>query len=147
MEMSSFWWNFHHWLHWKLSFWQLPVQAVMKISSKWHFHFSAATCTWWYHDKITISSLLSLCEGNPSVSSRFPHKWTERMSFESSLLQASSCCSTNIRVFSAFRCLNPRRQDYNQVAKHNVTMLCCTCFKSYNTFRILIFKVTRNYCH
>ena len=40
MEMLSFWWNFHHWLHWKLSFWQLPVQPVIKISSKWHFHFS-----------------------------------------------------------------------------------------------------------
>ena len=39
--MSSFWWNFHHWLHWKLSFWQLSVQPVMKISSKWrHFRFS-----------------------------------------------------------------------------------------------------------
>ena len=40
-EMSSFWRNFHHWLHWKLSFWQLSVQPVMKISSKWrHFRFS-----------------------------------------------------------------------------------------------------------
>ena len=40
-EMSSFWWNYHHWLHWKLSKWQLPVQPVMKISSKWrHFRFS-----------------------------------------------------------------------------------------------------------
>ena len=39
--MSSFWWNFHHWLHWKLSFWQLPVQPVMNISSKWRlFRFS-----------------------------------------------------------------------------------------------------------
>ena len=39
--MSSFWRNFHHWLHWKLSFWQLSVQPVMKISSKWrHFRFS-----------------------------------------------------------------------------------------------------------
>ena len=35
MEMSSFWYNFHHRLHWKLSFWQLPEQPVMKISSKW----------------------------------------------------------------------------------------------------------------
>ena len=41
MEMSSFWWNFHHWLHRMLSKWQLPVQPVMKISSKWwHVHFS-----------------------------------------------------------------------------------------------------------
>ena len=39
--MSSFWWKFHHWLHRKLSFWQLSVQPVMKISSKWwHFRFS-----------------------------------------------------------------------------------------------------------
>ena len=39
-EMSSFWWNSHHWLHWKLSKWQFPVQPVMKILSKWHFHLS-----------------------------------------------------------------------------------------------------------
>ena len=39
-KMSSFWRNFHHWLHWKLSLWQLPVQPVMIISSKWrHFRF------------------------------------------------------------------------------------------------------------
>ena len=39
-EIFSFWWNIHHWLYWKLSFWQLPVQPVMKISSKWRpFHF------------------------------------------------------------------------------------------------------------
>ena len=32
---------FYHWLHCKLSLWQLPVQPVMKISSKWrHFLFS-----------------------------------------------------------------------------------------------------------
>ena len=49
--MSSFWWNFHHWLHWKLSFWQLSVQPVMKISSKWrHFRFSVSlpNMTWHY---------------------------------------------------------------------------------------------------
>ena len=40
-EMLSFWRNFHHWLHWKLSIWQLPVQPVVKVSSKWqHFRFS-----------------------------------------------------------------------------------------------------------
>ena len=39
--MSSFWWNYNHWLHWKLLKWQLPVQPEMKISSKWrHFCFS-----------------------------------------------------------------------------------------------------------
>ena len=40
-EMSSFWRNFHHWLHRKLSKWQLSVQSMIKISSKWqHFRFS-----------------------------------------------------------------------------------------------------------
>ena len=39
--MSSFWGHFQHWLHRKLSIWQLLVQPVMKISSKWqHFRFS-----------------------------------------------------------------------------------------------------------
>ena len=39
-EMSSFWRNFNHWLHRKLSKWQLSVQSVIKISSKWqHFRF------------------------------------------------------------------------------------------------------------
>ena len=38
----SLWRNLHHWLLRKLSFWQLSVQSMMKISSKWrHFRFSA----------------------------------------------------------------------------------------------------------
>ena len=44
-KMSSFWRNFNHWLHWKLSFWQLPVQPVTKISSKWR-HFRFSECHW-----------------------------------------------------------------------------------------------------
>ena len=39
-EMSSFWLHFHHWLHWKLSKWHLPVEPVTKMSSKCHFNFS-----------------------------------------------------------------------------------------------------------
>ena len=51
-----FWSNFHHWLHWKLSCWQLPVQPVMRISSKcWHFHFNVYTCM--------VSYSLSCCVG------------------------------------------------------------------------------------
>ena len=38
--MSSFWWNFHHWLHWKLLIWQFPVQSVIKTLSKWHVRLS-----------------------------------------------------------------------------------------------------------
>ena len=45
-KISSFWRNFNHWLLWKLSFWQLPVQPVIKISSKWrHFRFSDCEVT------------------------------------------------------------------------------------------------------
>ena len=58
-EMSSFWLNFHHWLHWKLSKWQLPVQPMIKISSKWqHFRFSV-----WLNklkQKISCSNVNSL---------------------------------------------------------------------------------------
>ena len=32
--------NFCDWLRWKLSEWQLSVQPVTKISSKWHFRFN-----------------------------------------------------------------------------------------------------------
>ena len=45
-EMSPFWRNFHHWLQWKLSFWQHPVQLVTEISSKWHFHFNVYWILW-----------------------------------------------------------------------------------------------------
>ena len=38
--MMLLWWNFNHWLHWKLSKWQLPVQPGIKISSKWYIDFS-----------------------------------------------------------------------------------------------------------
>ena len=43
-EMLSFWRNFCHCLHWKLPFWQLPAQPVMKILSKRYFRFSECDC-------------------------------------------------------------------------------------------------------
>ena len=40
-ERLSFWWQFRHWLHRKFSKWQLPLQSVTKILSKWRpFRFS-----------------------------------------------------------------------------------------------------------
>ena len=52
--MSPFWRNFNHCLHWKLSFWQLPVQPVMKISSKWrHFRFSVLAQRWIHPCQVT----------------------------------------------------------------------------------------------
>ena len=46
-KMSSFLWNIHHWLCWKLWFWQLSVQSGIKMSSKW-WHF--------YHYQIMTTS-------------------------------------------------------------------------------------------
>ena len=56
-KMLSFWRNFNHWLHWKLSFWQLPVQPVMKISSKWR------------HSRFSVI-LIVHCEGSKSKSKK-----------------------------------------------------------------------------
>ena len=42
-EMLPYRWNFHHWLHWKLPKWQLLVQPVMKVLSKW-WHFCFNVC-------------------------------------------------------------------------------------------------------
>ena len=55
-EMSSFWRNFRHWLHWKLSFWQLSVQPVMKISSKW-WHFRKCH----HFDEIFVTGCTESC--------------------------------------------------------------------------------------
>ena len=52
-QMSSFWWNFHHWLHWKLSKWQLSVQPVMKFSSKWRYFRSGVDLKIGHQDSST----------------------------------------------------------------------------------------------
>ena len=68
--MWSLLWNFHLWLHWKLSFWQLSVLPVMKISSKWrHFRFSVTT-------SLTILSWVFLSYDNGIISNRTPHPRT-----------------------------------------------------------------------
>ena len=68
-KMSSFWRNFHHWLHWKLSFWQLPVQPVMNISSKWRlFRFSVL-------GRLTPRSLLPHFQIFPANSRTFIVSW------------------------------------------------------------------------
>ena len=41
MEMSLFWWDFHHWMLWKVMFWQLCMLAMMKMSAtQQYFRFS-----------------------------------------------------------------------------------------------------------
>ena len=94
--MSSFWRNYNHWLHWKLSFWQLPVQPVMKISSKWrHFRFSGrawmsnyipvasfTNMAWWRHQMEPFATLLVLCAGNSPVTGEFPAQRPATWSFD-----------------------------------------------------------------
>ena len=64
-KMSSFWWNFHHWLHWKLSKWQLPVQPVIKISSKWrHFRFRTLKRKCLHFDEIFITGFTGSCQND-----------------------------------------------------------------------------------
>ena len=66
--MSSFWWNFHHWLHWKLSKWQLPVQPVIKISSKWrHFRFSEGVKMYTYAILVSLVPLLQNSHNRHSI--------------------------------------------------------------------------------
>ena len=81
-KMSSFWRNFNHWLHWKLSFWQLPVQPVMKISSKWrHSRFSEIEgvsspgiyCHWL--DLSSFQFLESFLVTNDNLSMGFNKNW------------------------------------------------------------------------
>ena len=59
-KKMSFWWNFHHWQHRKLSVWQLTVLSVVKISSKWrHFCFSV-----WEKFHHAIMSLHYILDGS-----------------------------------------------------------------------------------
>ena len=73
-KMLSFSLNFKHWLHWKLSFWQLPVQPMIKIesddnisSSVWennwktpfYWYYSLVYCSmiapWWFGQSMVLS--------------------------------------------------------------------------------------------
>ena len=58
----SIWENFHHWLHWKLSKRQLPVQPVMKIALKeWRLCFSIGShfVVFWWGGEWLISLMIS----------------------------------------------------------------------------------------
>ena len=66
-ETLSFWWNFNHWLHQKLSFWQLSVQPVIKFlfdeilitDCTESCHFDNFRCSQWWrfrqNDDISVS--------------------------------------------------------------------------------------------
>ena len=92
--MSSFWWHFHHWLHWKLSFWQLPVQLVMKISSKWqHFRFS----DWCKYGSIIFCDLFfSKYFKQMAITHTLPTQVRYEVgNFFLSILEENDCVSTN----------------------------------------------------
>ena len=53
------------------------------------YHHSTAGCLqayrawiWWYNVMETLSALLALCEGNPSVTGSYPHKVPVMQSFD-----------------------------------------------------------------
>ena len=63
-EMLSFWRKNSHRLHWKVSFGQLSVHPVIKISSKWwHFRFSISVMryTWTLHLNVWCVTFGSSC--------------------------------------------------------------------------------------
>ena len=55
------WLNFNHWLHWKLSKWQLPVQPVFKIEWKWQ-HFCFGVMVEWSHLCQFLSKSGKICK-------------------------------------------------------------------------------------
>ena len=91
-EISSFCQNFHHWLQRKLSKWQLAVQLMKKIWSKWHFLFNknildtmwliGETTQWWRNRMKTFSVLLAICAGNSPVPGEFPAQRPVTRSFD-----------------------------------------------------------------
>ena len=74
--MSSFWWNFHHWLHQKLSFWQPLVNLEMEILLKWWYDWNGNQMKYWWnfhhwlHRKLTTSGATS--NGNSIKMMTFP---------------------------------------------------------------------------
>ena len=50
----------------------------------------SATIPWWRHHVETLSALLTLCEGNPSVTGGFPSKGTVMLTLNTSLNKWSS---------------------------------------------------------
>ena len=80
MKMLSFWWHFHHWLHWKLSLRQFSVQPVTKMSSKWwHFHFSVWRLSKWQHSTFPLMIKQLIC--NISTSVRFKQVIKPRLKY------------------------------------------------------------------
>ena len=52
----------HHWLHRKVSEWQLSVQPVMKISSKWqNFHVIVGWWSLWWDDVQSVGCMSTMC--------------------------------------------------------------------------------------
>ena len=122
--MSSFWWNFHHWLHWKLSKWQLPLQPVIKISSKWrHFRFSVYGYTYMY---TKLSGLCQWIANRPSTGTAMV-KFSPRIRTELALENhVASLYLVNIALIAACclaaprHCLNQRWLLENRALQHKV---------------------------
>ena len=148
-KMSSFWWNFHHWLHWKLSFWQLSVQPVMKISSKWrHFRFSDVLHTLcvcksvndWLNDAPMpiikwkhFPRYWALCEGNPPVTGLLTCKGQRRGALMFSLVCAWTNSWVNNRDSGGLR---RHRSHYDVIVMHDTVRN--TDLKKKDVFTLLV---------
>ena len=130
--VQFFWRNYHHWLHWKLSKWQLLVQPLMKMSSRWqHFHFSVFHYAHrsvdsginigfivriLYFQQYVISGVFSK-KAALSLKTTFLARWNSRMSSRPRILMSFQKIDTNTAmtftrwtssILSMLRCLLSR---------------------------------------
>ena len=83
-DISSFWRHFHCWLHRNLSFWQLLMQPIMKMSPKWRqtlrFHWRPI----WYFDRIKTTKTYHVRKSNSAFGKDSP-----AVSFQGVLLRVN----------------------------------------------------------
>ena len=82
-KCCQFWRNFHHWMHQKWSVWQLSVQLVLTISSKWrHFRVSGWVCQG--RHKAGISDGIYVITSIPAlISNHMPSKVWDEINYQS----------------------------------------------------------------
>ena len=126
-EISSFWWNFRHWLHWYLSFWQLLVHWY-RLMGNWLYPFKTMwwNYSWWRHQMEAFSALLALRAGNSPVPGDFP---TQRPVTRTALMFSLICAwingLVNSREASDFR---------RHRAHHDVILMCALTSKAVKTW-------------
>ena len=70
---------------------QTELLWLKQLRSGLELRIPSLAVPWWRHDMETFSTLLALCERNPSVTGRFPRKGPMARSFHVSLMFAWAC--------------------------------------------------------